>query len=245
VSVWTGISGHGKSTILSHYLISVARRNDCPFALFTPENMPVYKFMVKLAEILLHKRKDKFADGELELVRDFLAQNAIVVYPEEMTIDHILALMRTAVLQHGVKMCVIDPWNMIESSRPKDMTETEYVSMVMSKLSIFSKKNQVAMHLVAHPAKYANYANKEKEPKPGLNEISTSGNFRTKCDFGLVVHRDIYDDDVPTEVTVLKVRDDDYGTTGACWFDINIETRTITPVDKPRTNLTVLARHGS
>lgn len=237
VTIWTGISGHGKSTILNHYLIAVAKRQTCPFALFTPENMPEHKFLVKLSEILLHKRKSAFALSDLDLVRPFLAQNVDVIYPEEMTIDSILSLMRASILQRGTRMCVIDPWNMIESSRPKDISETEYVSEVMSKLSTFSKRSNVAVHLVAHPTKYKNYSGGDEEPKPHLNDIATSGNFRNKCDFGISVWRNIKDDTVPTEVTVEKVRDDDYGSTGQCRFVVDIPTRTITPYN----NLTILS----
>jgi twinkle protein len=243
VTVWTGISGHGKSTLLNHYLLGVSKTHRIPFALFTPENMPPRKFMVKLAEILLHKRYKKFEVGEFDLVSDFLSQSAIIVYPEDdMTIDRVLSLLRVTVLRHGVKMCVIDPWNMVEYSRPKDMSETEFISMVMSRLGTFAKKNGVVVHLVAHPGKFANWAGKDKEPHPNLNDIASSGNFRNKCDFGIVVWRDIYDDSYPTEVIVQKVRDDDFGRTGVALFHVDIEKRSIAPVDKARQTYTMMAK---
>lgn len=244
VTVLTGISGHGKSEWLDQIMVRIARAHDWAFAIFSPENMPVHEHAVELAEILLHKRHEQFGEHELDLVWDFLDDHFVYILPESYTIDAILERMRVAVLRHGVRGCVLDPWNMIESERPKDITETEYVSVVMTKLTKFAQQNGVHVWLVAHPAKYDNYSAREKEPKPNLNDIASSGNFRNKCDYGVVIWRDIYDAREPAQVLVQKVRHRSTGTTGHCFYRLDPQTRTLEEVEDPR-RLTVMARSAS
>jgi hypothetical protein len=43
----------------------------------------------------------------------------------------------------GIRGLVIDPWNELESMKPVQMTETEYVSHVLKRVRIFARQRAV------------------------------------------------------------------------------------------------------
>lgn len=50
------------------------------------------------------------------------------------SVDWILNLARAAVLRHGIRGLVIDPYNELDHQRPTNMSETEYVSQMLTKV---------------------------------------------------------------------------------------------------------------
>ena len=58
---------------------------------------------------------------------------------EAPTIEAILEKARAAVMRHGIRGLVIDPYNEIEHRRPVNMTETEYVSQLLGKVKRFAQ----------------------------------------------------------------------------------------------------------
>ncbi len=237
VTLISGISGHGKSEFMDQLALAYAKRHRWPFAIFSPENLPMHEHLIEMAETLLQKSYKQMQVDELDLVMPFLDEHFIFIYPEKYAIDAILDRMRVAVLRNGVKACIIDPYNMIEHARPKDMSETEYVSEVMTKLSKFAQANGVAVFLIAHPAKFDNYSKREEEPKPTLNEIAGSGNFRNKCDAGLIIWRDIYNETMPAQCMVQKIRHKATGKTGIWYFRLDHQTRQMVETSAPLTPL--------
>ena len=63
------------------------------------------------------------------------------------------------------------------------MTETQYISHFLDKLTMFAKINDLLVILVAHPVKL------EGGAVPTLYNISGSANFYNKTDYGISVHR--------------------------------------------------------
>lgn len=51
------------------------------------------------------------------------------------SVDWVLNLARAAVLRHGIRGLIIDPYNELDHQRPSSMTETEYVSQMLTKVS--------------------------------------------------------------------------------------------------------------
>ncbi len=111
---------------------------------------------------------------------------------------------RVAVARYGIRGLVIDPYNELEHRRPKNVTETEYVSLLLSKVKRFAQRNGVHVWFVAHPAKM--YAEPGKTlTAPGLYDISGSANWANKAFIGLSVHRPEPKMN-ETEIHVRKVR---------------------------------------
>lgn len=45
-----------------------------------------------------------------------------------MTLEWLIEKAADAIIRHGIKVLVIEPWNEVEHARPKHESETQYVS---------------------------------------------------------------------------------------------------------------------
>ncbi len=85
----------------------------------------------------------------------------------------------------GIRGLVIDPYNELDHQRPTYMTETEYVSQMLTKIKRFAQYHEVHVWLVAHPRQLQNW----RGEAPNLYDISGSAHFINKADNGIIVHR--------------------------------------------------------
>jgi twinkle protein len=150
--------------------------------------------------------RQRMSETELRSAMDWVADRFYLIRfdDEAPTIDAILDKARAAVMRHGVRGLVIDPYNEIEHQRPANVSETEYVSQTLGKVKRFAQVNDVHMWFVAHPAKMPREGN--ALPPPTLYDISGSANWANKADLGVVVHRDPAKDPTRTDVYIRKVR---------------------------------------
>jgi len=102
-------------------------------------------------------------------------------------LDDILERLKVAVMRHGIRGAVIDPYNFI--SRNRDISETDWVSELLTTLKAFCMAHGVHIWFVAHPQKMRKYDNGEL-PVPEGNDISGSAAWFAKADFGVTLHRD-------------------------------------------------------
>jgi twinkle protein len=133
---------------------------------------------------------------------------------EAPTIEAILEKARAAVMRHGIRGLVIDPYNEIEHRRPSNMTETEYVSQLLGMVKRFAQRHGVHVWFVAHPAKLQRESGGSR-PVPTLYDISGSANWVNKADLGIVIHREPERDPTRVEILVRKVRFKSVGRIGA------------------------------
>ena len=87
--------------------------------------------------------------------------------------------------RYDIKGLVIDPYNYLSHTRPDHISETTYVSRMMSKIKRYAQQHNVAVWLVAHPRQMLDW----KGAKPSLYDISGSAHFVNKADNVVVVHR--------------------------------------------------------
>jgi len=147
------------------------------------------------------------SETDLQSAMDWIADRFYLIRfdDEAPTIEAILEKARAAVMRHGVRGLVIDPYNEIEHRRPANMTETEYVSQLLGKAKRFAASHDVHVWFVAHPAKMQREQGGSR-PIPTLYDISGSANWVNKADLGIVVHRETDKDPTRTDVLVRKVR---------------------------------------
>jgi twinkle protein len=155
------------------------------------------------------------SEDEVRRAMDWVVDHFYLIRADDEapTIDWILAAAKAAVLRHGIRGLVIDPYNEIEHKRPQNQNETEYVSQLLGKVKRFAQAHEVHVWFVAHPAK----PQREKDgslPTPTLYDISGSANWANKADVGLVVHRDPDRDPTRTDICIRKVRFKSVGKTG-------------------------------
>ena len=127
---------------------------------------------------------------------------------------------KAACLRHGVKGVIIDPYNEIDATRSDNMREDEHIRDLVSKCKQFCRSHEVAMWMVAHPAKMQRNA-EGVIPPPSLYDVSGSAHWNNMADVGMVVHRDFENDQ--TRVIIRKIREQGlYGNIGECFFEYSL-----------------------
>jgi twinkle protein len=144
----------------------------------------------------------------------------------EMSMDQILRNAQWVHDRTPLKGLLIDPYNYIANPTNNELTETDLVSVTLTKVKQFAERNSIHVWLVAHPAKRNKWVGGKR---PQLYDIAGSAHFYNKCDMGLVLDRpDPGTEEVPPpeglgalNIYVDKVRNRDAGQPGAAklWFD--------------------------
>lgn len=206
LTVLTGYANAGKSTLMTP-IVAHTVRHHFPVCIASFETMPKPILRDHLRASLLGCGLHELGSKCLDEVDALLEERLVIVAQmvdedEEFTLEHFLELCRMAVLQYGVRMVVLDPWNELEHRRRPDETETDYIGRANRAIKQFARRYDVAFWVVAHPTKPPP---DRQSGAPGLYQISGSANWANKADYGLTYHR--ADPEVnAAEVVVSKVR---------------------------------------
>lgn len=203
LTVLTGYANMGKSTLMNAIIGSAMQEFPVCVASFETDVKPILRDGLRLAMARCGKHELDRINPEIDdLIRNRLRIISQTVDEDmEMDLDKFLELCRVAVVRHGVKMIVLDPWNELEHKRRRDESETEYIGRAIRAIKRFAKQNDVAFWLVAHPAKPV----PGLKTIPGLYDISGSANFANKADYGLTYHRTSFDRN-EAKIIINKVR---------------------------------------
>ena len=197
VSVWTGVPGHGKSTLLNWLCVCLTEKHDwrIAFASFEQDPRPYHEMNLKRLYLRQHPnqmRPEDVASVERWIDRQF----RFIIPPETAASDWhqeddlwadlqwIMGATKTAVIQAGCDMLVIDPWNEIEHSIPRNWTETNYIGFALRQVRRMARALNIHVALVAHPRKMA------PTERPTLYDIAGSANWANKVELGCVLWRD-------------------------------------------------------
>ncbi len=212
VTICSGVPNCGKSEFIDAIAVNMAKDHGYRWAMCSFEN-PVSEHLNKLSEKLVGKpaRKDTYVEqmDEEDLLDayDWLAQHFFFVRAEDEspTIDWCIQALVSSVLRYGVNACVLDPYNEFDHKRPSGMTETEYVSQMMSKLRRFAQNFGVHVFFVAHPAKMRR-SHDGTFPMVEPYDIAGSANFANKADVILIVERDFTQGSKEVRIHTKKMR---------------------------------------
>jgi len=229
LSIITGHSSHGKSTVFDQLLVRLAARHGWKIAIFSPEQQPLARHQAQLVEQYIgapfregpmpHLREDEFLKGH-----EWVSQHFTYILPEHATVEAILEKAKVLIFRSGIRGLVIDPWNEIEHGRPPHMTETEYVSHVLQTLRQFARIHAIHVWLIAHPTKMPNTDGGD-EQVPKLQNVNGSIHFRNKADFGLTIYRDLSTMQDEVDIIVTKSRWLDYAQPGRIRFTFDKVTK--------------------
>lgn len=207
-TVVTGTPGSGKSEWLDALMVNLAEHGRWLFALYSPENFPTVGHLVKLVEKRVRKpfsagptprmTEQEYADGAAWVLEHFLWLDTDLKSPEAL-------LQQATAYGTGRRLgVVLDPWNTLEHQRG-GLSETDYVSLVLTDVTRLARTTKAHIWLVAHPAKLAR--NKDgTRPIPTPYDISGSAHWYNKADNVITVHRDQVDGGQDVEIHVQKVR---------------------------------------
>jgi twinkle protein len=225
----TGIPSHGKDEFTNWILAGLAKNcgwkiADCGFEEEPPQTV------TKLIEKLIGKSFDfrvnplqrvsieEFEQGVYFVDQHFYFYNTETI---ETDIDSLLAIAESLVKRYGIKALRLNPWNWIEANRPTGMNETEWVSVVLSKIIRFARKFGVHVFLIAHTTKMQKDKQTKKYDVPNLYDISGSAHFYNKTHNGISVYRD----EVTVDVYVQKVKQSWLGQKGFSMYKYDTMTR--------------------
>lgn len=205
----TGMPGAGKSEFLDAMLVNLAESGDWEFCLYSPENYPVATHLVKIAEkrarlpfnvgVTRRMTREQYRTAANWVSERFFWIDPALKCPDELIATGLRYRQRGKNL--GI---VLDPWNTLEHQRGT-MTETDYVSFVLTEVTKLARLNAAHVWLVVHPAKMQR--NKDgTRPVPTPYDISGSAHWYNKADNILTVHRDQAKGGQEVEIHVQKVR---------------------------------------
>lgn len=182
-SVVSGIPNSGKSDILDQVLCNLSMMYGFRCAMFSPESFPYEGHIKRIANKLKQKNCN---NDDLNDVKDFIEEHFywIKIDLENLTLKSILNAFRELVLQKGINVCVIDPYNMLDHSAQRDFT---YVGKLLSEITQFCQQTKTHLFLVAHPRKIESEGGQYK--KPTLYDISGSADFFNKAYNGIIAYR--------------------------------------------------------
>lgn len=185
LAIVSGVPGSGKSEVVDYIICRLNLLYGWKAAYFTPENWPLQLHYAKLHEKYSGRKFKKSNDPSFDMVYEHVQDNFNYIFEEEdFTFKMIIDSAKNLVKTKGIKILVIDPYNVIEHKYESGETEAKYVSRFLEELRKFARFNSVLVFLVAHPRTLYN------GETPSLYSISGGANFYNKADYGIIVERE-------------------------------------------------------
>jgi len=185
VTVWTGVSNVGKTTLLTMITKASIDQNYKVFCFNGEQSKEDYKNNIfkqsSLAEDIFDvEYKDTgIFDSYVNEKQRFKLQAkfgpSLFIFNNEAprNIDTLITAMKDAMYKYGVKVFVLDNFMQIDMETSDIFQEQ---SNVMEKLRTFAVNNNVHVHLVAHPRKMTDF-----QVRLSLYDISGSMNLANKA----------------------------------------------------------------
>ena len=189
--VVSGMAGAGKSTWTNQLVAQLAWRQRWTIAIASFE-MRIRPYVTDtLASVYLDVPRSLWTVEESNDVAAWIEDRFVFIAPEPddeavHDIEWVLQRAEVAVIRHGARVLLIDPWNEIEHVRNRDETISDYTGRALRKLKDFGRRFDVLVIVVAHPTKAAT----DKTPdKLTAYDISDSAHFANKADQVVILGR--------------------------------------------------------
>ncbi len=152
-------------------------------------------------------------DVEIETAQKLINKHCFLIDTKDVSIANILSRIKEINSMVKINAFVLDPFNEFSYTRPKELSETEYISFFMSLVKKFCRDENLHGFIVAHPTKPPREADSE-ESRPTPYSISGSANWYAKGDHIICIHRSKIDTNLnETLIYIDKIRRHKYGIT--------------------------------
>lgn len=211
----TGSPESLKTVFVDNLIVRYAEEYGIKSAVFSPESRPETFHISRLASIRngynfgSPNKKDRMPFEEFKKSYNWIDEHFAFLSPENNSLDEILSLAKTAIVQKGIKILVIDPFSKIAV----DGQDTHgFVRNMFLKLNNFVHANKITVFLVAHPKKLELIGKERGEEDDGIRDykvtqpydIAESSHFYNSSDYILSLWRTKKVDDAPLRVYVQK-----------------------------------------
>ena len=201
-AVLTGVPGHGKSTFVNDVLCRMVTLHKWRVAIASFEQHPQADHRRALREWFCKMPEHLASDDEIARADAWIDEHFIFIVPGDDDLPNLewcLDKCAAAVIRYGVRIVVIDPWNELDHSRPREMNLTEYTGLAIKEIKLLARRCDCHVMVVAHPVKMTGHE------RPSLYSISNSAHWANKCDVGIIVHKPHIDGEI-AEIQISKSR---------------------------------------
>jgi twinkle protein len=205
LSVWTGLPGHGKSTLLTWVADTVSRNEGIRVGMIGFETHP-FRIRDQLARSQYHKAWRQLSDGEQEKLLADLDNRWRMVHlsgdDTENNLGWLESMIKTLAIRDRCKLIVIDPWNELEHLLERGESMTNYINFALKFIRRLARTLEAHIAIVAHP-KMIKF---EGKPRPPTGyDIADSAAFFNKPGLGITVHPG--DEEFEVHIVNWKTRD--------------------------------------
>lgn len=202
VSVWTGLAGDGKSTLVNACMWTIAERMDKRIAHAAFESTPQREYMEDLIAFRSGKAiGDVISPASADDVRNtrawaedhivFLVSDGFGADGEwiDATLDWFISAATTAIVRHGCEIVILDPWSQIDHEMDSREREDQYIRRALKRLKQLARVFNVHVAIVAHPAKPKRQNDGTYEVPDGYS-VSGAAHWKNGPDLGVTAYRD-------------------------------------------------------
>lgn len=185
--VVTGVPSHGKTSFVNDLVSRAAAYHGWTVAIASFEQHPQADHRRTLREWHGRKWESQLTAEERAAADAFIERHFVFIVPDDEDLANlawVLEKAAAAVIRHGARILVIDPWNELDHDRPAEVSLTEYTGRAIKEFKRLAKNLNVHVIVVAHPTKL------QKGERPSLYSISDSAHWANKPDVGIVIWKD-------------------------------------------------------
>lgn len=188
VSVGTGYPGHGKTALAQFFCASIAREYGIKIAIMSAETR-VKPYVRRQFRSFFTGRREIDMDQDMRDRADMWIDEhfLFLAHPDaQPTHSWLMNTAEVAVVRHGVRMLLTDPFNKLESDYDRrQMSETEWVGRCLDDHIHMARAFNIHSMILAHPSKPD--ATHKGAPNPYM--ISGSAHWYNRPDQIWGVHR--------------------------------------------------------
>lgn len=242
-TVVCGIPGHGKSSWMNHLIVNLAHLHGWKFGICAPESGNTSEIAAKFIQIANNRpiepgKVERMGERELTEGMAWVRSHFWLIDGAgdidgfaALAVPELLRRAEVLVKTEGIKGIVIDPWNQLDSARPRHMSETEHIAASISTCQRFAKQHNVHVWIVAHPTKMAVGAGEDEGMVHPYNTAGSAA-WYSMCDQYLGIARGKWNE-TPMEVRVWKIKHEHTGKLGSAFFEYDYRTRRFRSAEAP------------